>query len=59
MNLMMYVGYSVSYANTFLFGEEEDDRQDPDAFPNEDIETIVSTTEQHRQHGRVVNERST
>jgi hypothetical protein len=59
MNHMMYVGYSVSYANIFLFGEEEDDNQDLQAIPMENIETIVSTTEQHRQHGRVVNERST
>jgi hypothetical protein len=52
-----------SFANTFLFREEEDDSQNPQALliekKQEDIETVVSTTDQHRQWGKVVNERST
>jgi hypothetical protein len=63
MNHMIYVGYNVAFANTFLFEEEEGDSQSPQVLPiernQEDIETVVSTTEQHRQHGKVVNERST
>jgi hypothetical protein len=62
MTHMTYVGYSVSFAKTFLFGEEEGDSQNPQGLPveklQEDIETIISTTDQHRQRGRVVNERS-
>jgi hypothetical protein len=49
--------------NTFLFGEEEGDSQEPPApiveRKTEDIETIVSTIDQHKQRGRVENERST
>jgi hypothetical protein len=59
MKHMIYVGYNVSYENTFLFGEEEDEEKNPEAFPIEDIDTIISTNEPHRQHGKVVNERST
>jgi hypothetical protein len=63
MKHMIYVGYNVTFANTFLFGEEEGDSQNPQALPiekkQEDIEIVLSTTEQHRQHGKVVNERST
>jgi hypothetical protein len=60
---MTSVGFSNSLANTFLFGEEEGDSQDPPTpiveRKKEDIETIVSTTDQHKQRGRVENERST
>jgi hypothetical protein len=59
MNHMTSVGFSVSYANTYLFGEEEDDGKNPEAVPVGDLETVISTNEAHRQHGRVVNERST
>jgi hypothetical protein len=39
------------------FGEEEeDDDNNPEAVPVGDLETVVSTNEAHRQHGRVVNE---
>jgi hypothetical protein len=57
MKHMTLVGYSVSFANTFLFGEEEDDSQNPQALliekKQEDIETVVSTTDQHRQQGKI------
>jgi hypothetical protein len=60
---MTSVGFSISLANTFLFGEEEGDSQDPPTIivekKTEDIETVISTTDQHKQRGRVVNERST
>jgi hypothetical protein len=63
MKHMTSVGYSVSFANTFLFGEEEDDSQNPQALlieeKQEDIEIVVSTTDQHRQQGKIVNGRST
>jgi len=63
MKHMTYVGYSVSFASTFLSREEEDDIQNPQALSIEkeqgDIETIVSTTDQYRQWGKFVNERST
>jgi hypothetical protein len=56
MKHMTYVGYSVSFSNTFLFREEEGDSQNPQALSiekkQEDIETIVSTTDQHRQWGK-------
>jgi hypothetical protein len=39
MKHMISVGYSVSYANTFLFGEEEDEDKNLEAFPIEDIDT--------------------
>jgi hypothetical protein len=63
INHMIYVGYNVAFANTFLFGEEEGDSQSPQAIPieinQEYIEIVFRTTEQHRQHGKFVNERST
>lgn len=64
MNHIIYVGYSVSYANTFLFGEEEGDIQNPQALSIEkiqeyDIEIVISTNDQNWHRGIVVNERST
>jgi hypothetical protein len=60
---MTSVGYNTSLANTFLFEEEEGDSQDPPTPIGErktkDIETIVSTTNKHKQRGKVTNERST
>jgi hypothetical protein len=62
MTHMTSVGYSMSFSKTFLFGEEEGDSQNPQGLPveklQEDIETVISTNDQHRQRGRVVNERS-
>jgi hypothetical protein len=58
MNHMIYVGYSISFSNTFLFGEEEGDSQNPQALSIEkkqdDIETIISTTDQHRQREKLL-----
>jgi hypothetical protein len=56
---MIYVGYSVSYENNFLFGEEENEDENLEEFSIEDIDIVISTNEPHRQHGRVINERST
>jgi hypothetical protein len=44
---MIYVGYNVSYVDIFLFGEEEYEDKNLEAFPIEDINTIVSTNEPH------------
>jgi hypothetical protein len=55
MKHMAFVGYSVSFSNTFLFEEEEDDSQNPQALliekKQEDIDIVISTIDQHRQHG--------
>jgi hypothetical protein len=59
MNHMTYVGFSVSYINTYIFGEEENDENNYEEIPVGDLETIISTNEAHMQHGRVVNEKST
>jgi hypothetical protein len=59
MNHMTSVGFSVSYINTYLYGEDEDDENNPEKVLVGDLETIVSTNEAHRQCGRVVNEKST
>jgi len=47
---MNYVGFSVSYINTYLFGEEEEeeDGNNPEEFPVGYLETVVSTNEAHR-----------
>jgi len=62
MKHMTCVGHNVSFANTFLFGEKEGDSQNPQMIPDEkgqeNIETIISTTDQHRYQGRVMNEKS-
>jgi len=62
MDHMTFVGFTTSLANTFLFEEEEGDNQDPPTIiidkKLEDIETVVSTIDQHKHMGRVVNERS-
>jgi hypothetical protein len=57
------VKYSVSFAKTFSFGEEEGDNQNPKGLllvekMQENIATVVSTNDHHRQRVRVVNERS-
>ena len=63
MDHMTYVGFNNSFANTLLFEEEEGHSQDPPAIivekKTKDIGTIISTTYQHKQRERVVNERST
>jgi hypothetical protein len=63
MKHMKSVGYNVSFANTFLFGEEEDESRNPRELliekKQEDIEIIVRNTDQHRQRGKFVNKRST
>jgi hypothetical protein len=59
---MTYVGFSKSLTNTFVFGEEEGDSHDPLTQIVEkrmdDIETIVSMTDQYKQRGRVSTEKS-
>jgi hypothetical protein len=53
MKHMTFVGYSVTFSNTFLFGEEEGDIQNPQALSiekrQEDIKIFVSTIDQYRQ----------
>ena len=57
------VYFSISLANTFLFGEEWGDNRDPPTpiveRKTKDIETIVNVINQHKQKGREANERST
>jgi hypothetical protein len=50
INHMTYVGFSVSYINTYLFGEEEEeeDGNNPEEVPVGYLETVVSTNEAHR-----------
>jgi hypothetical protein len=61
MNHMIYVGYSISFSHTFLFGEEEGDSQNHRVLffekKQDDIETVVNTIDKHRQWGKFVNER--
>jgi hypothetical protein len=45
MKHMIYVGYNVSYENTFLFVEEEDEDKNHEAFHIEDIDTFIITNE--------------
>ena len=56
MNHMTYVGFSISLANIFLFGEEEGNSQDPSTIivekKTKDIETFVSTADHHKQKGK-------
>jgi hypothetical protein len=59
MKHMIYVGYSVSYENTFLFGEEEDEDKNPEAFLLKILTLLLVPMNHIGQHGRVVNERST
>jgi hypothetical protein len=56
---MVFVGFIASYINTCIYGEEENDDNYSKTVLVADLETIVSTNEAHRQHGRVINERST
>lgn len=60
---MIYVGYSASFDNTFLFGEDRSDIQKPQAMSiekkQEYIETVISTTDQHKKMRRFFNERNT
>jgi hypothetical protein len=59
MNHMVSVGFSASYINTCIYGEEENDDNNSEEVLVGDLETIISTNEAHRQHRRVINERST
>jgi len=59
MNHMTYVGFGVSYVDTCLFQEEEDNGNNLEVVSVGDIETISRSNEAHQQHGKVVNERST
>jgi hypothetical protein len=61
-NHMVAVGLSPTMINTLIFGEEEGDSHDPlvQGVNKDfgDIETIVSTTEGHKQRGKPSNERN-
>jgi hypothetical protein len=63
MDHMTSIGFSISLANAFLFGEEEGDSRYPHAIiienKIENIETLISTTDKHKNKGRVVNETNT
>jgi hypothetical protein len=58
MKHMIFVGYIVSYENTFLFVEEEDEDKNHEEFPIEYIDIVVITNEPYKKHGIVINERS-
>jgi hypothetical protein len=49
---MIYVGYSISFSHTFLFGEEEGDIQNHRVFffekKQDDIEIVVNTIDKHK-----------
>jgi hypothetical protein len=57
MDHMVSVGFNVSYINTYIYGEESEENNSQEVLIG-DIETIVSTNEAHRKHGRIMNERS-
>jgi hypothetical protein len=57
MNHMPLVGFSVSYINTYIFGEKENDENNFEEIPVGYFETIIRQPQ--RQHERVVNEKST
>ena len=63
MNHMIYVGYSIPFAHACLFGEEEGGSQNHRVLffekKQDDIETVVSTIDKHRQQGKFVNDKST
>jgi hypothetical protein len=59
MNHMIATSFTVSYINTYIFGEEENDENNYEEIPIGDIETIISTNGAHIKHGRVANEKST
>jgi hypothetical protein len=60
MTHMTYVGYSVSFSKTLLFGEEEGDTQNPQGLLveklQEYIETVISTNDHHKHQGWYANE---
>jgi hypothetical protein len=63
MNHMIYVVYSISFPHIFLFVEEEGNSQNHRVLffekKQDDIETVVSTIDKHRQQGKFVNDKST
>jgi hypothetical protein len=52
---LILVGLSPTLINSFVSGEEENDSHDPNIQEDEkysgDIETIISTTENHKERG--------
>ena len=47
MNHMNSIGFSVSYINTYIFGEEENDEKNYENVPVGYLETIIITNEEH------------
>ena len=54
---MQSVGFSNAFTQTLIFGEEEGNTQDTLMQPIDDIETVISTTNQHNKKGRGPNEK--
>jgi hypothetical protein len=46
---MQSVGFNNAFTQTIIFGEEEGTAQDTSAQSVDDIETVISTTDQHKQ----------
>jgi hypothetical protein len=51
MNHMVFIGFSVSYINSCIYGEEENDDNNSEEVLVANPETIINTNESHHQHG--------
>jgi hypothetical protein len=54
---MQSVGFSNAFTQTIIFGEEEGNTQDTLVQPIDDIEIVISTTDQHKKKGKGPNEK--
>jgi hypothetical protein len=61
-NHLISVGLNPALINSFVSGEEENDSHDPNIQEadrdSDDIETIISTTEHHKERGKPSNEKN-
>jgi hypothetical protein len=57
VNHMQSIGFSNTFTQTIIFGGEEGNNKDTQMQPVDNIETIISTSYQHKRKGKGPNEK--
>jgi hypothetical protein len=57
MNHIISTGFSVSFINTYIYEEEENEGNNSQEKLVQDLETIISTNKAYKQHGKVISEK--
>jgi hypothetical protein len=56
MNHIIYNGFSVSFINTYIYEEEENEGNNSQERLVDDLETIISKNKAYKQHGKFISD---